>query len=379
MRFHWELFSRPTSFVPLSTYLWYLIPLILVWTILSKIFNLYKPRRIGSRFLEIKDIGKTVTITLIIMVCLIYATRKFEFSRLAYIYFEVTAIGILSCERMLTRRFLKAIRKRGYNARFALVIGSGNLLDKLLHSISCHPELGVVVNGILTFRKEEVHESPGGIPIIGVVDDLEGIINRTKWDIIFVALPLEAHHHLEKILKILMGRMLDIKIIPDVYEYTSLRGGLDQIDDIPLVSLQTLPLFGWNGFIKRGFDVTSAFLLLVILSPFFLLISFLIKMTSKGRIFYVQDRMGMDGKVFKIYKFRTMSMESEKETGAVWAEENDPRRTKSGTFLRKFNLDELPQLWNVLKGEMSIVGPRPERPFFVEKFGNQWPQYMLRH
>lgn len=379
LRFHLKVFIPPPNPVPFSTYLWYLIPLLIFWAISSKIFKLYRPRRIGPGIHEITDIIKAVTTTLIIIVCFIYATRRFEFSRLAYLYFWIGSISAISIERMVMRRILRNFRKRGYNLRFSLIIGSGNLVKKLLHSISIHPELGVVVNGILTFKREEINGSISGVPIIGFIDDLDDIIDRTRWDIVFVALPLEAHHHMEKVLKTLMGRMLDIKIIPDVYEYIALRGGLDEIDDIPLVGLQTSPLFGWNRVVKRAFDLIVATLALAIFSPIFMFIAFLIKMTSRGTIFYVQKRLGMDGRVFNMYKFRTMKMDAERESGPVWTKEKDPRRTKIGSFLRRFNLDELPQLINVVKGEMSIVGPRPERPLLVEKFGNQVHQYMLRH
>ncbi len=379
LRFHLKLFIPPPNPVPVSIYLWYLIPLLISWAISSKTFKLYRPRRINLGVHEIIDITKAVTTTLIIMVCFVYATRDFEFSRLAYLYFWIGAISAVSIERLLLRRILSNFRKRGYNLRFSLIVGSGNLVDKLLHSLSNNPELGIVVNGILTCRKEEANGSIKGIPIIGSIDDLEEIIDRTRWDIVFVALPLEEHHHLEGLLKILMGRMLDIKIIPDVYEYVTLKGGLDRIDDIPMVSLQTSPLFGWNRIMKRAFDLTMAMLSLAILSPIFVIAPILIKMMSRGSIFYIQERVGMDGKVFNMYKFRTMKMDAEKESGPVWTKEKDPRRTKIGPFLRRFNLDELPQLINVVKGEMSIVGPRPERPLLVEKFGNQVHQYMLRH
>ncbi|NIO20501.1 MAG: undecaprenyl-phosphate glucose phosphotransferase [Candidatus Aenigmarchaeota archaeon] len=378
LRFHVQLFFPPPNPVPLSIYLWYLIPLLAFWSISARMFNLYRPRRISRGVHEIRDVTNAVTITLIFVVCFIYATRRFEFSRLAYLYFWIGGISAITLERACVRRVLRNFRKRGYNLRFALVIGSGRLAEKLLHAISNHPELGVMVKGILTFKREEMNKSIGGVPIMGFIDDLEEVVDRTKLDIVFVALPLEAHDHLRKVLKTLMGRMLDIKIIPDVYEYIALKGGLDRIDDIPLVGLQTSPLFGWNMVIKRAFDLIFATFASVILSPVFASIAFLIKMTSKGTVFYVQERLSMDGRAFSMYKFRTMQMDVEKG-GPVWAKEKDPRRTKIGAFLRRFNLDELPQLINVLKGEMSIVGPRPERPYFVKKFKNQISQYMLRH
>lgn len=379
LRFQLKLFIPPLNPVSLSIYLWYLLPLLLFWAISSRIFALYQSRRMSFGAHEIADIIKAVTTTLILVVCFIYVTRRFEFSRLAYFYFWIGTISTLSIERIAIRNVLRNFRKRGYNLRFALVIGSGDLVEKLLHSISSHPELGVGVSGILTFKREEINRSISGVPVIGFIDDLDNIIERGKWDIVFIALPLEGHHHMGKVLKILMGRMLDIKIVPDVYEYIALKGGMDRIDDIPMVSLQTSPLYGWNRVMKRSFDLTIALFSLILLSPVFVVVAILIKITSRGPILYIQERVGMGGKAFRIYKFRTMETDAEKDSGPVWTKDEDPRKTNIGAFLRRFNLDELPQLFNVLKGEMSIVGPRPERPFFVEEFGNQVPQYMLRH
>jgi Undecaprenyl-phosphate glucose phosphotransferase len=154
---------------------------------------------------------------------------------------------------------------------------------------------------------------------------------------------------------------------------------MDELDGLPMVSLQTSPLYGWDSVFKRIFDFIFGTLILVIVSPIMLIISLLIKLTSKGPILYKQERVGIDGRRFQMFKFRTMKVDAEKETGPVWAKKDDPRRTRIGAFLRKYSIDELPQLFNVLKGEMSLVGPRPERPNFVEEFRNRIPSYMLRH
>jgi exopolysaccharide biosynthesis polyprenyl glycosylphosphotransferase len=168
-------------------------------------------------------------------------------------------------------------------------------------------------------------------------------------------------------------------VVPGAYEFFSLRGGIDELDDLPILSLQSSPLYGWNSIFKRIFDLTLGSLILVITSPIMGVISFLIKWTSEGPILFRQERVGMDGYSFQMLKFRTMKADAEKETGPIWAKENDPRRTGIGALLRKTSLDELPQLLNVIKGEMSLVGPRPERPHFVEEFRNRIPSYMLRH
>jgi exopolysaccharide biosynthesis polyprenyl glycosylphosphotransferase len=176
-----------------------------------------------------------------------------------------------------------------------------------------------------------------------------------------------------------LGKLPEIKVIPASWEFLGLRGGLDELDGLPIVSLQGSPLFGWDRVSKRTFDLILGGLVSIIASPLMFIIGLFARLTSKGPVFYKQERVGMDGQTFEMLKFRTMRADAEKETGPVWAAEGDSRRTKLGVFLRKTSLDELPQLFNVLKGEMSLVGPRPERPNFVEEFRNQVPQYMLRH
>jgi Undecaprenyl-phosphate glucose phosphotransferase len=235
------------------------------------------------------------------------------------------------------------------------------------------------VIGFLTHEGQEVGKRIETVPILGVYEDIHKIFRETKIDIFFVALPIIEYERLAFLLEELQNYSSDIKVIPGVYEFLGLRGGVDELDDLPIVSLQSSPLYGWNSVFKRIFDLLFGSLILILTSPFLLIISLLVKGTSKGPILYRQERMGMDDHLFPMLKFRTMQVEAEEETGPIWAKEDDPRRTKVGAFLRKTSLDELPQLFNVLKGEMSLVGPRPERPNFIEEFRNKIPLYMLRH
>ena len=184
---------------------------------------------------------------------------------------------------------------------------------------------------------------------------------------------------LEKILQQLSTEMVDIKILPDLYQYVILQGSVEEFEGLPVVTLSGSPMYGWNQVVKRALDLTVSIPLLILGLPIFGLIALLIKLTSPGPVFYVQERMGYDGRIIRMVKFRTMQVDAEQETGEVWTAENDPRCTAVGAILRRTSLDELPQLWNVLKGEMSLVGPRPERPVFVEEFRQQLPRYMLRH
>ena len=173
--------------------------------------------------------------------------------------------------------------------------------------------------------------------------------------------------------------MVDIKIVPDLLQFVALRTGMEDLDGIPIINLSDTPLSGWYGPVKRAADILFSSLGIILTSPVLILIAVTIKLTSRGPVFYKQERMGLDGSVFTMFKFRSMKVGAEEETGAVWAKKDDPRRTGIGSFLRSTSLDELPQLFNILKGEMSFVGPRPERPYFVEQFRGKIPRYMLRH
>jgi Undecaprenyl-phosphate glucose phosphotransferase len=379
LRFYTNLISPPIlGTPPLSTYLEFVLPLCLIWGWVSKKIHLYRPRRIDHLLHETFDMVKSLSFTLIILIGIIYLLRRFEFSRLAFLYFWVIAIFGLTTIRILYRKTLKILRKRGYNQRYALIAGTGLLGKKILEKVELHPELGIQVIGYLTSDQEEVGQRVRNIPVLGAYRDLENIMNKKKPDLFFVALPIYEYDHLGDIINELRGHLADIKVVPGAYEFLGLRGGVDELDGLPIVSLQSSPLYGWNSVFKRAFDLGFGSLILVMVSPLMALIALLIRLTSKGPVLYRQERVGMDGHTFEMLKFRTMKVDAEKETGPVWAKENDPRRTGVGTLLRKTSLDELPQLFNVLRGEMSLVGPRPERPNFVEEFRNKVPSYMLR-
>ena len=200
-----------------------------------------------------------------------------------------------------------------------------------------------------------------------------------KIDMVLITLPLSAHERLKRILDDIGDEMVSIMLIPDLIELATLRGGIGEFDGMPIISLRDTPLYGWNLVIKRVADVVLSIIILLAVSPLMLIVSALVRATSKGPVFYRQERMGLDGKTFSMLKFRTMETQAEKETGPVWATKGDSRKTIIGTFLRKTSVDELPQFFNVIKGDMSIVGPRPEREFFIQQFRNKIPKYMLRH
>jgi Undecaprenyl-phosphate glucose phosphotransferase len=380
LRFYTTLIRPPILGTPsFLIYIQFLFPLLIIWSLFSKKIQLYRPRRIDNFLKELFDVVKCLTLTLIILIAVIYLFKRFEFSRLAFFYFCVMSIFGLISVRFFARKTLGILRKRGYNQRFALIAGSGELGQEVLEKIELYPELGVQVIGYLTGNEEEVGKRVNNVPVLGVYEDLDKILGGNKIDIFFIALPIHDYDYLSWFIEKLRGHLSEIKVISGAYEFLPLRGGLDELDGLPIVSLQESPLYGWDSVFKRTFDLILGTVVLVMISPIMLIISLLIKLTSQGLILYKQERVGFDGRLFQMFKFRTMEKDAENETGPIWAGENDPRRTKVGAFLRKTSLDELPQLFNVLKGEMSLVGPRPERPNFVEEFKNRIPLYMLRH
>jgi Undecaprenyl-phosphate glucose phosphotransferase len=379
LRFYTTLVNPVLEIPSFWLYVEFLIPLWLIWGLVTNRLMLYRPRRMEHSFKELFDVAKNLTLTFFMLIGCIYLFKKFEFSRLAFFYFWVMGFLFLTASRLFIRKALNALRAKGFNLRHALIAGTGELARKILQKIEISPELGIQLVGFLTSKRKETGKKLEGIPIIGVYEEIDKILKKHKIDIVFVSLTIDEYKYLSMIIKKLQGHLLDIKVVPGTCEFITLRGGVDELDGLPMVSLQNSPLYGWNKVFKRSFDLIVATLILSIVSPIMVVISMSVKTTSKGTILYRQERIGMDGHPFRMLKFRTMRMDAEKETGPIWTKENDPRRTKIGAFLRKTSLDELPQLFNVLKGEMSLVGPRPERPDFVKEFKDRIPLYMLRH
>lgn len=374
-----EVFLPVTKGVPPTRpLLWMLVPIVVVWGISFQTFHLYRPRRMGTPMAEFLDLAKANTLSVFILVTLTFFIQPFEFSRLVLFYFWLFNLFTLGFSRMIFREGLRFFRRRGYNQRHVVVIGDGKLGQRLVKCLKQHPELGLKVRGYLSHRPEKLGQVLEGTPIIGVWDDAEEIVTSDV-DLVFVCLPSDTEGYIEKILGYLTTTMVEVKVVPSIYEFITLRAEAEMFEGLPLITLQGSPLQGWNVVFKRGIDLIGAGSALVVMSPLLLLISVLVKATSPGPVFYRQIRMGLDGRAFTMLKFRSMRVDAESQTGAVWAQPNDDRRTPIGALLRRTSLDELPQFWNVLKGEMSIVGPRPERPEFTTRFWERLPQYMLRH
>jgi Undecaprenyl-phosphate glucose phosphotransferase len=261
-----------------------------------------------------------------------------------------------------------------------LIVGSGDLGRMVADRILDHGELGFTVMGFVDDRAG-ASDSIGhrGLPVLGTVQDTPDVCSRDHIDVIYVALPIEEHVKMLGVVEFATRECVDVHVVPDLLQFIALRARLEDLDGLPIISINDVPLRGMNSVIKRVVDVALSATVVLIGAVPTLVIAWLIRRSSPGPVFYTQERMGLDGKAFTVYKFRSMQVDAEDVTGPIWARDNDPRVTPIGRWLRRHDVDELPQFWNVLRGDMSIVGPRPERPFFVEQFKHRIPQYMLRH
>jgi Undecaprenyl-phosphate glucose phosphotransferase len=301
--------------------------------------------------------------------------REYDYSRVVIVYFWIFSIASVSFARYAFREALRVARRRGYNLRFALVVGGGELAAGVVRRLKARPDTGIQILGLVGDDKR----AAAGVQSLGGFADLRAVLDAHEVDHVILALAHEEYGRLGGLLEAIGDEPVTIHVVPDLGRFTSLRGGVEEFEGLPFVHLRESPLYGWSRLAKRVFDLAFSLGVLALLSPALVALAAAVKLTSRGPILYGQERMGLDGQRFRMMKLRTMRVDAERETGPVWAAAGDDRRTPIGAFLRRFSLDELPQFINVLRGEMSVVGPRPERPVFVERFRRTVPGYMLRH
>ncbi len=302
----------------------------------------------------------------------------YEVSQAVWGIFLVLNVALTFALRQLMREVFERRWRSGVGLRRILIAGSGELGRLVADKIIEHRELGYQIVGFVDDRPGD-HLGYRGLPLLGSIDETTEIVTREQIDHLYVALPPEQHLKTVDLLDATSRECIDVKVVPDLLQVIALKARLWDLDGVPVIDVNDVPLQGFNSIVKRVLDIAiSASLLLVFAIPLGIL-ALLVRWTSKGPALFHQERMGLDGRPFTIVKFRSMVDDAERESGPVWTSENDDRVTPLGRFLRRSNLDELPQLWNVLRGDMSIVGPRPERPHFVEQFKHRIPQYMLRH
>jgi Undecaprenyl-phosphate glucose phosphotransferase len=307
------------------------------------------------------------------------AQGAYQVSQLVWALFLGLNVLFTYVSREAVRELLERRWRAGIGLKRILIAGAGDLGRLVADRMLQHRELGFQVVGFVDDRAGGDHIGYRGLPLLGTLAEVAEIGRRERVDHLYVTLPLEEHAKLLDLMDTASREFIDVKVVPDLLQFIALRARLEDLDGLPVINVNEVPLQGFNAWLKRALDIVLSTAAMVVLAIPLAIISALVKWTSPGPVFYKQERMGLDGKPFTVYKFRSMEEHAEDSTGPVWARDDDPRATRIGRWLRRLDLDELPQFWNVLRGDMSIVGPRPERPFFVEQFKHRIPQYMLRH
>ena len=359
----------------------FIVPLYLL---LYYAFNLYTPKRAQGRRLELSNIIMANTVGILIVfagffLVLSYTEEAKNFSRSMFAYFYIFNIVLEEVERLVVRGFLRSIRRRGYNQKHILLVGYSKAAEQYIDRIKQNPQWGYNIRGILddNIARGTVYK---GVKVIGSIENLTFILPENKLDEIAITLGLEEYYKLEKIVSQCEKSGVHTKFIPDYGNIIPTRPYTEDLLGLPVINIRYVPLSNtFNAMVKRLMDIVGSIICIVIFSPVMLLSAILVKITSSGPLIFKQERVGLHNEKFMMYKFRTMYVQTEEEEKKGWTQKNDPRVTKVGGFLRKTSLDEFPQLFNVLKGDMSLVGPRPERPQYVEKFREEIPRYMIKH
>ena len=376
LRFHsfiTEIIPITKGIPPYSLYMYSSLFVVGVFLLIGKILGLYGRSRPKLILDQLYALFKVVTLTLFITGAFTFFYRETTYSRLTLVLLWFTCLGLIYMERIILTQLETFLLKKGIGAKRTIIVGSREMGGNLYERLSGQPQMGYQIIKFICVNGEE--KAGNGWENL---DHLPKIIEQERIDLVLVALPLAYHKKISEIILACDHLNVEFQIAPDLLELMAVNAQIVSVDRTPFISLGRTPLEGWNRFVKSSFDLTCSGLGLIILSPVFLIISLIIKLNSPGPAFYRQERLGRDGKKFLMIKFRSMYIDSEKD-GPKNTSRQDPRRTKVGVILRKLSLDELPQLINVFKGEMSLVGPRPERPIFVDKFREDIPRYFMRH
>ena len=378
LRFFTNVFHEPDEYF-FRHYLIAWLVILCVWTVVFRFLDCYRPRRISSHGRELIELLKASSLALLIFLAVVFLLHEIALSRIVVVIFWLTSLLFLSVSHVAFREALRLLRRRGYNLRHVVVIGAPRQTQQLVKKLAWYRYLGIQVVAVCFTEEYGAGEWPAVPSVLSGRTALGNLVRSGTIDQVFVALPLEQAAKLPEIQQWLEDEPVTIHFVPDLGELAKLRGNMEEFDGVSIITLQSSPFFGWNAFLKRAMDLTLGGLIFVLAAPFMALIAIAIKLSSRGPALYRQERMGLDGERFEMLKFRTMVEGAEKLTGPVWATDDDPRITTLGRWLRRTSLDELPQLINVMRGEMSLVGPRPERPPLIEEFRKSIPKYMLRH
>ncbi len=366
------LFYHDEFYIKLDVYLKFTVYMVPVYLILYMFFNLYDPVRTSLFSKECIRVIKSNMILIAISLSSLFIFKFVHISRLVIVIFYFVNTTLIILKRGFLRYILSDMRKKGLNLKHVLIVGSGETAENYLNVIKNNKNLGYNYVGYVSNSSDFYGDK------LGDYDELLDILYKYKFDEVVCALEIEDAKYLEQIVSNCEQSGTKISIIPFCYKYIPSQPYIDQIGNMPLINIRRIPLDNLgNAFMKRTLDIFGSIFLILLTSPLMLLSALIIKCTSKGPVIFKQKRVGLNKEIFTMYKFRSMRVNSEETTG--WSTNNDPRKTRFGSFIRKFSIDELPQFFNVLKGDMSLVGPRPELPHFVDEFKDEIPLYMVKH
>jgi exopolysaccharide biosynthesis polyprenyl glycosylphosphotransferase len=376
------LFATPLTPPPYSEYLPTMMLQIGLVIVMFYFSQLYHQHRVVSRFDNARSVVGAVTIGIV----LTYGLQDFlfknsplevDYPRPMFVYTWVASVVLVNAGREVHRILQASVRRRGIARDNLLIVGAGRIARDITRRIQDNPDLGYTIVGVVTGEVKPKGKVMG-VPVIGLYNELPRIIDDYHVEQVIIALPDARRAEIVELVTLCQRGRVDIKVYPDIFAYMAGDLNVDDLGGTPLLTVRDIALRGWKLSLKRSLDFIGALFGLIFLSPIMLLISLAIRLESKGPVFYAQVRMGLDGRPFPVIKFRSMHIDAEAQ-GPGWTVEGDPRVTRIGRFLRHNELDELPQLINVLLGQMSLVGPRPERPYYVQQFREQIPRYMERH
>jgi len=328
---------------------------------------------------EIFAIVRVVTIGMLVVMSAAFFYRAFSYSRIVFALLWITSVILIALGRFVILGYEKHRYRKGLGLRRAVIIGSNDTANRIRENLFRRHELGYEVVGYFADSESAAQTPLATATYLGTLADAAPFIKRERIEHVLIALTYKEHPQTYEIVEACEGLNVEFMMVPDLLDLMTSRVRIQELAGIPFLKIKEIPFTAWSRITKRTFDFTVSLILLLLASPLLLITGLLTKVSSRGPVFYIQDRVGLDGRVFRVIKFRTMRIDAEAETGPVWARKNDPRVTPLGRILRRLSIDELPQLFNVLKGEMSLVGPRPERPAFVEQFKAEIPKYLERH
>ena len=379
IKFYVPFLNDNVGRLPFRVYMSALLFIVPGYLILNYAFNMYTPKRMQGRRLELSNIIKANTIGMFLFVGVLYLVKQIDFSRHVIFIFYVVNIFLETLSRNLIRLGLRQMRSKGYNQKHVLLVGYSRAAEEYIDRILANPQWGYKVRGILDDHIEAGTEYKG-IKVLGRIANLMVILPQNHLDEIAITLGLNEYYRLEQIVALCEKSGVHTKFIPDYNRIIPTKPYTEDILGLPVINIRYVPLSNtFNALIKRIMDLGGALAAIVLFSQVMLFSVIMIKLTSPGPLIYKQERVGLHNRNFMMYKFRSMDVQPPEEEKKAWTVKDDPRVTNFGKFMRKTSIDELPQLFNVLRGEMSLVGPRPERPFFVEKFREEIPRYMIKH